>query len=323
VPNGSVSATARTPPLPHRRSPRIAPSPVRSRSDIVASIANTQPSQPLGQAAWSRALEHVARQASGPALDPTLSVSVHFHPDRPVGEVLLLRHLGRDRVYRSQFETGTSNGGLTAHPGGDRWRWEQRMFGGAYDHTAADQRPKYGSLNYRRRPAGGSVRFGSSHLRLAGPVLSRTTFCYPDSSTGPAAFATAAHMSLIELAQADDLDELDDHIEAHVHGPLSLDHDVAALVLDPAYRGTEVEAAAADLPFPYEWHPGFRLSLDELRRRSAYRGPNVVRAGVEIAENGWLDARIIGDAARQGRHPAQTLKQVWHCTARYGQAADR
>ncbi|WP_425584256.1 hypothetical protein [Streptosporangium album] len=28
----------------------------------------------------------------------------------------------------SQFVTGTGNGGLTAHPGGDRWRWESRIF---------------------------------------------------------------------------------------------------------------------------------------------------------------------------------------------------
>jgi Protein of unknown function (DUF3626) len=31
-------------------------------------------------------------------------------------------------VYRSQFETGISNGGL----GGDRDAWERALFGGAY-----------------------------------------------------------------------------------------------------------------------------------------------------------------------------------------------
>lgn len=38
----------------------------------------------------------------------------------------------RDGRYRSLFETGTSNGGLTAYPGGDRWKWESRLFGGKY-----------------------------------------------------------------------------------------------------------------------------------------------------------------------------------------------
>ena len=93
--------------------------------------------------------------------------------------------MARDGVYRSQFETGTSNGGLTAHPGGDRWRWESRIFAGAYDDGSAAARPKYGSLNFRRRLAGGSPRFGSAYLRLAGHTLARTTFCYPDSVFEP------------------------------------------------------------------------------------------------------------------------------------------
>jgi hypothetical protein len=65
-------------------------------------------------------------------------------------------------VYRSQFETGTSNGGLTAHPGGDRWSWESRIFAGAYDDAPSAERPKYGSLNFPRRATGGAPRFGSA-----------------------------------------------------------------------------------------------------------------------------------------------------------------
>ncbi|MDT7796912.1 MAG: hypothetical protein QOI78_345 [Actinomycetota bacterium] len=271
---------------------------------------------------WKRAIAHVAGLVSGPPLAADLDVTVHFHPDRLVGDVPLLRHLLDDGVYRSQFETGTSNGGLTAHPGGDRWRWEHRIFGGAYDGGPPSARPKYGSLNYRRRPAGGSVRFGSSHLRLNRDVLRRTTFCYPDSFAEPADFGTAEHLPLVPLAEAAEVDELDDHIEAHVHGPLRLDADVEALVLDPAFRGTEVEAAAAGLPFPVEWHHGFRLPVAILAEHADYRGEDVVRAGKEIAEGGWLDARVIGDAVRAGRHDPQTLKRVWHCTARFGLRGD-
>jgi hypothetical protein len=87
----------------------------------------------------------------------------------------------QDGGYRSQFGTGTSNGGLTAHPGGDRWPCESRIFAAAYDHGPAAGRPKYGSLNFRRRLAGGSPRFGPAYLRLAAHTLARTTFCYPDS----------------------------------------------------------------------------------------------------------------------------------------------
>ena len=183
----------------------------------------------------AHALAYIEGIASGPPLAAGLDVTVNFHPDRLVGAVPLLEHLGRDGLYRSQFETTTSNGGLTAYPGGDRWQWEHRMFDGAYDDAAPSHRPKYGSLNYRQHQAGGSVRFGSAHLRLARHVITRTTFCYPDSAAQPTSFGTAEHMSLLELAAADDIDVLDDHIEAHVHGPLHLKHDVEAVVLDPPH----------------------------------------------------------------------------------------
>ena len=79
------------------------------------------------------AVEHVAARSTGSALDPALRVTLNFHPDR--GEPPILAALASAGVYRSQFVTGTSNGGLTAHPGGDRWRWESRIFGGAYDRA--------------------------------------------------------------------------------------------------------------------------------------------------------------------------------------------
>jgi hypothetical protein len=259
--------------------------------------------------------------SDGGPVAPDLDVTVHFHPDRLFCGVPLLRQLVIDGVYRSQFETGTGNGGLTAYPGGDRWRWEQRMFGGAYDDAPATDRPKYGALNHRRRPAGGSVRFGSAHLRLARPVLERTTFCYPDSHLAPTRFGTARRMALVELALAARVDPLDDYVEAHVHGPLLLARDVELLVLDPSFRGTEVEAAAQDLPVPLQWHHGFVLTVPDLLRHSDFRGPEAVRTGLAAARDGRLDARIIGEAVATGRYDPQLLKYVWHCTARFGSAA--
>jgi hypothetical protein len=123
---------------------------------------------------------------------------------------------------------------------------------------------------------------------------------------------------VVVLAEADDLDVLDDHIEVQVHGPLRLKGDIEALVLDPSYRGTDVEAAAAELPVPICWHHGFRLQVDPLAEHGDYRDEDVVRAGRQVAEDGWLDARIIGDAVRAGCYDAQTLKRLWHCTTRYG-----
>ncbi len=270
------------------------------------------------QFAMHLAMAHVAMRSSGGPIDPELRVTLNFHPDRLASGVPILEALGRDGVYRSQFETGTSNGGLTAYEGGDRWSWESRIFGTAYDKASPAERPKYGSLNFRRRTTGGSPRFGSSHLRLRPETLARTTFCYPDSFLEPADFGVASAMSLIELAEADDQDPLDDYIEAQVHGPVRLDTDVEALVLDPSFRDTGVEQAGRQLGCPVEWHGGFQLSTAELRRYPNFRGPEYVQLGIALAEDGQLDPRIIGDASRTARYDDQDLKRVWHYIARFG-----
>lgn len=267
-----------------------------------------------------RALRHVAGLSSGPPVDPALRVTLNFHPDRTARGETVLEALAEAGVYLSQFATGTSNGGLTARPGGDRWRWESRIFDGAYDAAPAAERPVYGALDFRRGTVGAAPRFGSAHFRLTARTLARTTFCYPDSYFEPSDFGVAERMGLIALALADSKDALDDYIEAQVHGPVRLDGDVEALVLDPCYRGTAVEAAARRLPCPPEWHGGFRLTVEELRLRPAYRGQEYVDLGARIAVGGVLDPRAIGLAAATGRHDAQALKKVWHCVARFGAA---
>ncbi|MER5407447.1 DUF3626 domain-containing protein [Streptomyces sp. NPDC002769] len=270
-----------------------------------------------------RALRHVAASSRGEPLPRDLRVTMHFHPDRAAGNLPILVRMAEDGFYRSQFVTGTSNGGLTAHPGGDRWRWESRIFAGAYDDAAAAQRPVYGALNYRRDPLGGAPRFGSSYFRLKAEALARSTFCYPDSSAEPSAFGVADRCSLIELADTEDTDPLDCHIEAHIHGSVGFAGDVEALVLDPGYHGTEVEAASHRLPCPVEWHSGYRLDVAELRRHPGYRGQAYVDLGTEIAGGGRLTPRTIGDAARTGRYALQDLKKVWHCLARFGRIDGR
>ncbi|SNX65615.1 uncharacterized protein DUF3626 [Streptomyces sp. TLI_55] len=264
------------------------------------------------------ALRHVAARSSGSAVAPDVRITLNFHPDRLTGGLPILEALLRDGAYHSQFVTGTSNGGLTAHPGGDRWRWESRIFGGAYDEAAPHDRPVYGALNFRRQIVGAAPRFGSSHFRLTSAALPRATFCYPDSAAEPAHFGVAAGMSLIALAEADDQDALNDYIEAQIHDGVSLAGDVEALVLDACYRGTAVEAAARLLPCPVEWHPGYRLSVPELRLHADYRGEEYTELGARIAEDGHIDPRVLGDAARTGRHDLQDLKMIWHTLARYG-----
>lgn len=270
----------------------------------------------------ARALRHVAEGSSGPPVDPRLRITLNFHPDRTATATgrPILDALAQDGTYHSQFVTGTSNGGLTARPGGDRWRWESRIFAGAYDDAPAPERPVYGALDFRRQVVGAAPRFGSSHFRLRGTTLARATFCYPDSAAEPTDFGVASGMNLIALAEADEdeQDALNDYIETQVHGGVVLARDVEALVLDGSYRGTPVETAARRLPCPVEWHPGYRLTVRELHRHAGYRGQEYADLGGLVAERGVIDPRVIGDAARTGRYELQDLKMVWHTLARFG-----
>lgn len=85
-----------------------------------------------GTSRWApRTIAHAARSSSGGPLDRSLRVTLTFGPNRCVNGATVLERLARYRLYRSQFKTGTSNGGLTAHLGGARRRWEQRLFGHA------------------------------------------------------------------------------------------------------------------------------------------------------------------------------------------------
>jgi len=288
---------------------------------------------------WQRALAHVAERVAadggGLPLAAGARVVVHLHPDRvvPATGRPVLAQLALDGRYRSQFETGTSAGGLTAHPGGDRWRWESELFGGAYDAAPAHERPVYGALSLDGDPRGAALRFGSCHLRLRPSALERVTLAFPDSAHGPEAFGTVDAAPAVTAAEAaraaGGFDALDDYVEAHVHGQLLLSRDVEAVVLDPSFRGTSVETAAEDLRTrsgtALEWHAGRAVDVAELAARAecvAYRGPEVVRTAQQVAATvttgGVLDAAAVGRAVALDRWDAQRLKQVWHCVARFG-----
>jgi hypothetical protein len=115
-------------------------------------------------------------------------IGLQFHPDRPdssmksVAEALL-----EYGIYKSQFETGLSNGSLSANPGGERDLWKKRIFGGAYqlEGTTNNQRPKYGALNLMLHPDGPAPRFGSCYFLLSPKVSYRSTYTYLDSHQDP------------------------------------------------------------------------------------------------------------------------------------------
>ena len=252
-------------------------------------------------------------------------VTINFHPDRFTSDnVPLLSAIANVGELRSQFETGTSNGGLTAYKVGERWLWEQRVFDGAYDDAPVNLRPKYGALNFRCYKTGASPRFGSAFFQLKPHILERTTFCYPDSFFEPEDFAVAETVSsLIAKARLDQADLLDDYIEAHIHGVVSIKDDVECLVLDPIYRFSIIEEQADQLGIPVNWHSGYSLSLGVMSRYPGYRGDKYIQLARNIAVNGAINAKVLGTAVNERGCDEQDVKKIWHYLARYGYLSAR
>jgi hypothetical protein len=252
-------------------------------------------------------------------------------------------------VYRSQFETGISNGGL----GGPRAAWEERMFPGVY--VSAAGRPIYGGLNLAGHPDGASPRFGSCHLVLRPEVSARATFSHGDSATVPTVFGTAASFGAVWAALLDEVSRtgralnvaaaspaewvaalaapraaagraLDGYVEAQVHGGVALGADVAAVVVDPSFRGTCFEELLRSLGGEVRWSPGFRLPAAAFP--AGLRGPLVPPLALEIAGRygaGVLDAELIGRAAREPGTTAERLqlvKYLWHILVLRGRPLD-
>ncbi len=267
-----------------------------------------------------QALAYLREVTQSSSSDDKLPVTINFHPDLAVHGRPIIEHLGAEGVYRSQFETGTSSGGLSAHSRGDRWNWESRIFNGAYDRQHPSARPKYGALNHRGDPTGGSRRFGSAHLRLRPHVRSRTSFCYPDSHLDPRHFAAGDIGALLGMANENALSLdpwLDNYVEAHIHGPLVIAADVEALVLDPSFKETRIGEVASSIGCTVEWHDGFCLSLDLLDNCRVYRGEAAADAIAQIAKHGFVTPASLW-RARETALDYQTAKWVWHCIARFG-----
>jgi hypothetical protein len=298
----------------------------------------------------ARALAYVrGLGAAGNLPVPGARITIGFHPDRLLADGrTVAEHLAHDRVYRSQFETGISNGGLTAYAGGDRERWERLMFAGAYPPEVVRGRPVYGGLNLAGHLDGASPRFGSCHLVLRPEVNARATFSHGDSVTEPTVVGTADTFggiwaALLEqvtrtgsaLGLAADSPQawvaalarprtsagraLDDYVEAQIHGGVDLDADVEAVVADPSFTGTPTAAHLAQLA-PLRHHPGFVLPATDFP--DDVRGPEAAALARSLGPP-LIDAAAIGHAARQARD-AETLqlcKYLWHILVLLGRPA--
>ncbi|WP_266096659.1 DUF3626 domain-containing protein [Brevibacterium limosum] len=263
-------------------------------------------------------------------------MALHFHPGADASGAGVLASILDCGQYVSQFVTGTSNGGLTAVPGGDRWHWEQRIFGGAYDHVDVRQRPVYGALDLDGDPYGPAPRFGSAYLRLRPEVLARATFAYPDSTFEPELFGVADRMSLIADYRRDERaidqaaaqgcgivrDRLDHYIEAHVHGGVRVPEDVEVLVIDPSFDDHAVLETADRCGLAVEPHPGYVAEVAEIAAHPDYRGQEVADLAHRVAEVMGNSAQLrpidIARARRAWDLDGQQIKKVWHCLARFG-----
>ncbi|MFH0263912.1 DUF3626 domain-containing protein [Vibrio barjaei] len=266
------------------------------------------------------ALDNIRAKSKGKPSTNTSRVTINFHPDRYTaeGQPLLLA-IAKDGELKSQFETNTSNGGLTAFEGGDRWLWEQRVFDGAYDCAPMNLRPKYGAVNFRSYSTGASPRFGSAFFELKPHVLERVTYCYPDSFFEPEDFAVSETLNnLINIATSSSTDLLDDYIEAHIHGTVSLKDDIECLVLDPVFQATMIEQYALELVIPIQWHNGYQLPIETMNQYPDYRGVQFIELARELAQDGMIDAKLLGLAVTEQHFDEQDIKKIWHYLARFG-----
>jgi hypothetical protein len=245
-----------------------------------------------------------------------VSITLHFHPDWPHRDGLVVESMVRDGRYGSQFVTGVSNGLLAPVEGSDRWRWESRLFDGRYDDAAPGQRPVYGSVDRTGDAYGGSPRFGSAFFRLRPEVSERATYCFPDSTFDPEDFGGPDRLeALCRLADATTGPEpLDDYVEAQVHGGVVLDRDVEALVLDPCHASGRVRAAADRIGCPVEVHPGYRVAPAGLP--VDYRGPEPLRLLRSLGDVVTPD--LVAAARRTDSFDPQVVKRAWHLLARFG-----
>ncbi|OMP68808.1 hypothetical protein BV900_28495, partial [Agrobacterium tumefaciens] len=206
-------------------------------------------------------------------------VTLNFHPDRvlPTTNRSVIESLLAEGHYHNQFITSVTNGSRSAYPGGERDRWEQLLFGEAYQGHGVtnEERPKYGAINLMNYADGASPRFGSCFFVLSPAILNRCTFTFGDSHVGPEFTGTLQQWDSVLAALLLEVESkgsalgaprmnipsmveqllhlpssytvhsgpvgrcLDDYIEAQIHGVIDLSSDdVESLVADPSYRNT-------------------------------------------------------------------------------------
>jgi hypothetical protein len=298
-------------------------------------------------------MSNVARslfaQAMG-QLKKNARVGLHFHPDRagPDGKTVA-QSLAESGMYKSQFETFISNGSVSAHAGGARDLWEQRLFGGAYDfeNSTAAHRPKYGALDLLGHADGPSPRFGSCYFLLKPAIKQRCSFSYMDSHNDTAEKGTIDEfddvmaallvevytrnyalgendLSVLNLirritegASFSDPEKgpacrnLNHYIEAQIHGEILLKDDTEKLIADPAFKGTETGKYLESISkiFDVELHWHQGFSMLADKVPDDFKGPTMPSLAKRLA---GPDGRIDASRIGLGALSLKSNPESWH-----------
>lgn len=180
---------------------------VRARVSQAQGAARARVLQSLRRAE----IDAAAFDASVACIREHARIVIHFHPDR-LGKTsqTAIEALLEEGVYRNQFETGRSSGGLFPSGGSARDDWERALFGGAYQAEAVppSERPKYGALELIRWSDGPIPRFGSCYFVLRPHVAARTSFTFAGSED-PRALQRLGTIDTLEPVMAALFDEIE------------------------------------------------------------------------------------------------------------------
>jgi Protein of unknown function (DUF3626) len=298
---------------------------LKHKADAKATIHHVLYMSNISGEMFEQAVHHMKTHAQ---------IGLHFHPDRPASTMKnVAESLLEHGEYKSQFETFISNGKVSPHSGGDRDRWEESMFGGAYHSEGAlmSERAKYGALNLMLHPDGPSPRFGSCYFLLSPNVSSRSTFTYLDSHQNPFEKGTYQEFNMIMAALLEEIfsrdfalgekdltptkfihhvlnhlehgsvgheanRNLNHYIESQIHGPISLKEDVEGLVADPSFKDTSVGETLEQMCSRYSIDLNWHRGfvLHVDEVPADFRGPSMPSLAKRIALKNVIDAYTIG-----------------------------
>jgi len=233
-------------------------------------------------------------------------IIVHINLDK-VGQFFL-----NDTHYRNQFETGTSSGLLKTSA---REKWEQGLFGPAYDGAKPFSRPKYGVQNIWNDYRGvlGAKQYGDSYVVLHNCRL-RCTFAPEDSANLPARrlsvpdyyghvlneYSDKELAETIRVAAAGRehvgdsqavIEKWGKYKEAQIHGEVNFAEHVERLVVNERHRNKE--AWIKDITEKHGWKMTWMSDMKtELESRAG---------GREAGDEEWKTklAKIKGDELAQ------------------------